>query len=475
MNILALDVGSSSVKAAYWHAGRFGDTARIAFPTLHDGLRVEVPPAAILRAVDEALAVASRGQPAPDAIAFDTFSSGVAVLDPRTGKARCNIITHQYRRSLEDARRIEAAIGKRKHLTLAGNRPVPGGIGSTSLAWLAAHDKAAFRGGALVGQTSSLVLRHLTGEWVIDPSQATFLGLCDIRKGAWHEELCAAAGVKSAWLPRVAYADEIAGRLTAPAGRRTKLPAGAPVIGGLIDTGAAVVATGMPVGQLVHNAGSTDVLALCITTPQPDEDILTRPVGTGAALPARWLAASTIAAAGSAIDWAHQMFFRDLSKHDYRALVARTCHLAAHRGAGWPRHAGLVSRQDARVTSEVKAGRMPALLGSAANSTLVFTPYLAGDRTSLDQPTAALTGLTLATSREDMLAALVAGLIAESGRRYARLSQLEPILPVVRTMGGAGELAGAMHSVWPQAHRFRAIDGEALAGLVVIAKAALGG
>ncbi len=445
MNILALDIGSSSVKAAYCRAGRLGRVVRVAFPTRHDGLRVEISPATLLRAVDEAIAAVARGRPALDGIALDTFSSGVIALDARSGRPRCHIITHQDRRSLGEARRIEAAVGRSRHLRIAGNRPVPGGIGSTSLAWLARHQPGVFRGrnGVYIGQTSSLIIHHLTGEWVIDPSQATFLGLYDIRAAAWSEELCAAAGVKAQWLPRLAFADEMAGRVRPGIGRRLGIAAGVPVVGGLIDTGAAVVATGMPIGQLVHNAGSTDVLALCLPAPHPAADILTRPVGTGAALPARWLAASTIAAAGSAIDWARQTFFRDLTQNGFTKLLATTC-----RHATRPRPT------------------------STADS-LSFSPYLAGDRTSLDQPIAAFSGLTLATTREDLLQALVQSIIHESRRRYVRLSSLQRIRPTVYTMGGASGLARAMHAAWPGAHRFRPIAGEALAGLVTLAQAVL--
>ncbi len=49
-------------------------------------------------------------------------------------------------------------------------------------------------------------------------------------------------------------------------------------------------------------------------------------------------------------------------------------------------------------------------MGNCHSNALRFEPYLAGERTEIEQRTATLTGLTLATTRADILRALLDGL-----------------------------------------------------------------
>src|SRR4029453_15032136 len=83
---------------------------------------------------------------------------------------------------------------------------------------------------------------------------------------------------------------------------------GTPVLAGLIDTGSAMLLAGARPGQLLNVAGSTDVLALCVTKPRPHERLITRALG----VEKKWLSVSTLAAAGSAFRCGREQFFRHL-------------------------------------------------------------------------------------------------------------------------------------------------------------------
>lgn len=442
MRVLGLDIGTSSVKAGYWDGRRFAGLAREVFGTRMQGVEVEVSPAGLMRAVFAAGRKALDGRVA-DAVAVDVFSTGLVVTDAR-GRARTGIITHQDRRSVAEAEALEREVGRENLLRAVGNRPFPGGIATSTLAWLKRHMPGVLGEGARVGQASSLVMRELTGEWVIDPSQAAFLGLLDVARGGWHGGVCGAVGVREEMLPGIRYADEVMGRLGAGAARRLGVGgmSGVPVVGGLVDTGAAVLTTGMGVGQLVHNAGSTDVLALCLREARPGADVLTRPVGTGAVLAERWLAASTIAASGSSVAWARRVMFSELSEGAFNAVVRKVCR---------------------------------AVMAGKGGGEEVFEAYLAGDRTSLTARRGAFGGLTLGTTREAMLGAIVRALVEASRVRYERLAGMERVRRTVYAMGGRSDLAEAMHAGWPRKHVFKAIPGEALTGLVQLAEAAIGG
>ena len=82
---------------------------------------------------------------------------------------------------------------------------------------------------------------------------------------------------------------------------------------------------------------------------------------------------------------------------------------------------------------------------------VTFLPYLAGERTSVEQRQAAFTGLTLSSTREQMLAAVVEALAEASAARLKLFSELGiPMLRRVMLTGGAqGGLADLLHRDWP--------------------------
>src|SRR5258706_9835529 len=121
---------------------------------------------------------------------------------------------------------------------------------------------------------------------------------------------------------------------------------------GLVDTGAAMLMTGARPGQLMNVTGSTDVLILCTDRPHPHEKLLTRALG----IPNRWTSVATIAAAGSGLNWAQAQFFADLSVGAYHRLLSR-------------------------------------LAARPLESSVHFEPYVAGERSSIEQKTACFIGL----------------------------------------------------------------------------------
>ncbi len=445
MRVLGLDIGSSSVKAGVWDArrGQILGRVRVAYPSIQEGDRAEVDAAALFGAVRRAGRAALQGASGRvDAVCFCAFSSGVVVTDSH-GAPRTRIITHADRRSADVARDLVRMRSKRWWLERTSNLPYPGGIGSSTLAWLRRHSPAVFCGKYRAGQVSSLIGQMLTGEWITDPSQAVFLGLWDVRRHAWSAEVCRIVGLEPAALPRVQWADERVGGLSVPLARWWGMASGTPVVGGCVDTSAAVIQTPMAAGQLAHNTGSTDVLAMCLDEPRPAEGILTRPVGTGRNYPAKWLAVRTIAASGSALHWARTTLFGEVNDRAWARALDRACAQAQ-------RH---------------EASAAPLCL-----------PAFAGERASIGQSAGAeFRGLRLGTSREDLLQALVRALAAQSAADYARLAKLHRPLRNVYAMGAAGSLAEVMHRGWGGRHRFLRLAGDSLSGLGELAARTLSG
>jgi xylulokinase len=100
----------------------------------------------------------------------------------------------------------------------------------------------------------------------------------------------------------------------------------------------------------------------------------------------------------------------------------------------------------------------------------VFEPYLAGDRTNIEQRQGAFTGLSLASTREQMLSAVIEALAKASAERLKLLDSGDvPIHNTVVVSGGAEDrLDRLMHRDWPGRWKFRAVTEATLRGLGVI-------
>ncbi|HZK80267.1 MAG TPA: FGGY family carbohydrate kinase, partial [Humisphaera sp.] len=441
MTLIGIDIGSSSVKCALLRGGKVaGQIVHAKYPSHIDGPRVEIDPTVILKAIAKATREIGPAAKKVDAIALSVLSPGWVAMD-KDGAALTPIVTHQDRRSVEVAQELEKRVGPGRYLQIAGTRPFPGGISSTTWAWYLKHEPARLKKADLVGHLNTFLHRQLTGSRVVDTANASFMGVystCDF--SGWSDELCDAVGARQSQLPQVFDADRIGGKLTRSAATRLGLTPGTPMTVGVVDGSAAMLATGAAVGQLLNVCGSTDVLALCTDRFSPHPHLLTRALGIGRL----WLSVSTIAAAGSAINWAKEQFFPD---HD------------------WPKFQKLVTalaRQGAKAKGKSKQDRAPENPAGKVH----FDPYLAGDRMSIEQKQAAFAGLTLATTRQQMLAAMLESLAAASAARVHLLNDIgTPIRRDVVITGGAGKLTSVFHRDWPGKWSFRQEEEATLRGL----------
>jgi xylulokinase len=280
----------------------------------------------------------------------------------------------------------------------------------------------------LVGLLNTFLHRQLTGARVIDPSNASFTGAYETTTlRGWSAELCEAVALRASVLPEVREADEISGAVTAAGARRFGLRQGTPVLTGMIDTSAAMLLAGARRGQLMNTCGSTDVLAVCTDRPRPHERLLTRALGVGR----WWMSVGTIAASGSALNWCRRTLFADLSEAQFWKRVAE------------------------------------ASKGGDDDGDLRVEPYLAGERTSMEQRRGTISGLTLATVRDDVLRALVGALARASAERIPLLrTRGVPLRRDVVLSGGISNgLDKVLHRDWPGRWTFRIEEEATLRGL----------
>jgi xylulokinase len=148
----------------------------------------------------------------------------------------------------------------------------------------------------------SYLVHRLTGEKVVDYSNASSSMLYDVRAKGWSEEMLAAAELDAALLGRVAPAEEVAGTLSGEAAREIGLTAGTNVIVGCGDEHGACLGAGLVEPGIVCDiTGTAEPVAVAARGPVFDETGL---VETHAHADSRlWLVENPGFVSGGSIRW----------------------------------------------------------------------------------------------------------------------------------------------------------------------------
>lgn len=398
MRVLALDIGTSSVKAAVLDAARgqpAGPVGRAAydldFPTPD---AAEVPAERLWAAVTAAAREATRGIEGIEGVGMACLTPALVLLDA-ADRPLLPIWTHLDRRARPAARQVWAAVGQ-EFLATTGNRPLPGGITAVCYRHLLGEDPYLYRRVRSYLHVNGWLAVRMTGERAIDPANASFTGLFGtLTDQRWSERWCQFFEVDPAWLPPVVCGSTTVGTLRSAAAAELGVPAGLPVKLGTADTSSAMLAAGMGKGDLLHTVGTTQVLAAIVDHPRPDPRRLTRLLGVGPAL----IQVTHNPVGGVALDWLRELCFRDQTAEQF---FARTVPEAVER------------------------------------KTLVTLdpPFLGGDRLEIEAHRAAFRDLTLATDRLDLLAALLQEMRRQHEKALTALGAGDRFRRIFLTGGG---------------------------------------
>jgi xylulokinase len=400
--ILALDIGTSSTKAGLFDQDYrlvLTDKVEYAYETI--GMKVQMDPEKIWTAFLEVGRKLRDYADKIDLVVQCVLSPSLIPMD-ESGNALHPSILHWDRRSAEQGRRALALIGKERFLRLAGNLPYPGGISLTGLLWLKEKEPEIFRKAFMFGHMNTFFIRRLTGQWSIDPTNASLTGLYDtVAYGDWIGEFCREFEIPVEKLPPVIPCLKIVGSVTREASEASGIRSGTPVLMGSNDTSSAALGAGvLESGQILNISGSGELLAICLDRPIPDEKyyLRTHP------LPGRWLLFD-LTLAGFALEWFRLQFCRELGEEEfYQSYLQR-------------------------------------ILQEGRKTPVRFHPYLAGDRTSLKQKRGSFSGLTLSTTRDDCLYAVMEAVISRTDRLLNKVRGAVELEKVIRLTGGAANPA----------------------------------
>jgi sugar (pentulose or hexulose) kinase len=401
--ILAVDIGTQSLKACIVdHNLETLERQQVYYnPQVKRKTWVEIDAEVFWKAFVEACHQLRMAKEVK-AICLSTLCPSLLPMDSNGDPLR-PMILHMDRRSYRQARWALNRVREDKFLKTAGNLPVPGGISLTSLLWIKENEPSIYeRKDVIFGHAVTFFMKRLTGEFVMDPSNASFTGLYDtVGYGDWDNELLTDLQIDREKLPRVVMSTTVVGELNEKVAESAGLPPDIPVVIGANDTTCSCVGAGVTEpGKLLNTSGTTDCMVLCLDRPLTSKNHLLRTH----AYPNRWLAMRIVGAGGASLEWFRRAFCEEMSQEFFYNQYLKT------------------------------------VLSSPSQPEVRFHPFLSGDRHRIKQKTGSFTQLSLNTSREDCLLALVYGIVSFQAKVLREWQKIiHPDHIIYHVGGGASE------------------------------------
>lgn len=399
MLFLSVDFGTSAVKMSLidenlhtkcWSKGEYH---YVIMPGEKNELREEDLMQAFFKAAD-GLDPGLRRK--VDMVCYDTFSPSPVFLD-RDGKlVYPNIITHLDRRSRTQTKFIDETFGRTEYMNISGIYPFPGGCSAMTFLWFSQNMPEVLDCTYMVGHLPTFIHKKLTGEWMVDLVNASMMGMYETTtQGTWSEILIKEFKLRPDMFGEICNPGTIRGGLLKEMADRLGIPAGVPVCIGTNDVAAAQMGAGNNrSGGIMNTTGSSEMVSILTDQPKVDPEYYLR----NAALPGLWQIYVTTCG-GFGVDWFYDQFCRDMTKEEFFNFEAQAIRDLLEHG----------------------------------NNDVTFDPYLTGDRQSLEKKMGAWHGLSLATTRGQMLAAYldaIQGVMYGAIQKAGRITQLSNVVKV---------------------------------------------
>jgi xylulokinase len=404
---LGIDVGTSGVKTVLVDerdrvAAEAGASLAVSQP---HPLWSEQVPEEWWRATEATLATLAGRHPElmrrVRAIGLSGQMLGVTLLGAN-GEALRPALLWNDGRAEQEGLELEAAIPDFAGLT--GARAMPG-FPAPKLRWLAKHEPETLERARSILLPKDFVRLRLTGETACDRADASATLLMDTVAGEWSTAILDNIGIDRGRLPRLAESAEVVGTLRREHADSGGLVHGIPVIAGAGDNMCGGIGAGVvQPGQAFLSLGTSGVYFLA-----NDRFVASRGSGMHThrhALPGLYCQQGCILSAAGALAWIAGI----LGEEDVAGLIAS------------------VEAADCTIAT-----------------TPVFTPYLSGERTPHDDPrlTAAFSGLTLSTTRADLVHAVLEGVALAFADCHRALASTGAAIEEVKLIGG-----GARSRLW---------------------------
>jgi xylulokinase len=420
MNLLGLDVGTSGCKAVLFDGGlnRLAAASRRYEPVSPQAGEFELDPDLVWRSVLSVLGeLGPKAEAHGGVLALCCSVSGDEVIPvSAAGEALYPCIMAADVRTQQVAARFEQLVGREAMYRQTG-LPCHPMHPLFRMMWLRDNYPQLFAKTARVMTWGEWIATRLGADWVTDESLACRSMAYDLGRREWSSFLLEQAGIDQALLPPIAPTGTVIGAMST--GLRAQLGwSRRPLVAlGGFDQPMAVLGAGAAgPGAAVVCTGTWEVLTVLTGQPLLSDQLLAAgiPSGRHVADDACWVMTSS-PAGGSVIEWFQKTFAADLtataasSKQDLYDLVL------------------------AEATAEpAPVLAIPHLLGT-------YNPWMNPNATG------ALLGLTVGTTRGDILRALLEGITFDLKENLDRVRSAGVPVDSMRATGG-----GARSSAWLQ-------------------------
>jgi sugar (pentulose or hexulose) kinase len=411
--ILAVDVGTTALKAGLYTAAleKLWEASRRYDVNVYGGGRADIEPEKWWAAFGDVCREAGARLGAVETLSFSVTTPGLTPM-AADGRALGPAMLFFDGRSSAQARWIRESFGEERFLREACNLPVTGGSSLASILWIKENQPEVWRAAAKFGHTNTYMVRRLTGNWAIDPSTISITGLYNTARHdlTWNLDVLAAAGIPEDRLPRLMHSETCAGRILPEAAAELGLPRDCAVLCGGNDAVLAAYSGGMTQpGEITNVCGTCEITYVCVDRPVASPHFNVR----CHVAPNRWLTFFVLNTGGKALEWFQGVFCQGMSDEEY------------------------YERYIPRVLDAFFAdpgGREAALPE--------YSPFLAGSRYSLETMKAAFHGITLETTRDDLLLSLIRGNALYHGEHLRQVGSLVKLGRRVHTTGGGANIRG---------------------------------
>lgn len=258
MSLLAVDIGSSTCKAAVFAAGGevLAQSTLGYVPIFPRPSFAEMEPEKFWNAVRGSCHTATKNLKDPvQAVCLSSHGETFVAVDSH-GRAVSNAILNQDSRAIDEAASCEQSIGRERLFEITGlfshpMYPVP------KILWLRKHEPEVFRSAKSYLSLIGYLLLRMGLPPLVDYSLASRFLAFDIRTRTWSEEILAAAELDRAWFPVPAEAGTIVGKLNSESASELGVQPGTPVVLGGHDQPCGALGAGVIRGGRVSDSIGT--------------------------------------------------------------------------------------------------------------------------------------------------------------------------------------------------------------------------
>jgi xylulokinase len=404
MHFIGIDIGTSAVKPVLVDADQAvvaTHEAPLECQTPMAGWSEQDPEAwwtATLQALAGLKAKSSKAWGSVAAIGLSGQMHGAVVLD-KDGQVLRPAILWNDGRSAAECRELEANV---RDLGMIAGVPAMPGFTAPKLLWIKKHEPEIFGRIAHILLPKDYVRFRLTGELATDLSDAAGTLWLDQASRSWSGKLITASGLKPAQMPRLLEGTAVSGALRESIARQLGLKEGIAVAAGAGDAAAGAVGIGaVDEGDAFLSLGTSAQLFVATGAyrPRPQQFLH----AYCHAVPGRWFQMAAMLNGAVCLSW----IARQLNEPNIEALLRRT-ELEAPRPSG-----------------------------------LTFLPYLSGERTPHNDPSArgAFIGLGADTTPSSMVRAVLEGVAFSCVDARNCLSAAGTELASLSLIGGGSQSA----------------------------------